>query len=160
MSLLYPVDRDHRVSQRFQHAGHPDHDGVDFAVPADIAPPNAPRSRSGRWAGVAGRVVVAAHEGTVSTYNASNGGVVRLRGARYTTVYRHVTALRHSGTVAPGTPIAVVGPGRFPHLHFEVYDHGILIDPQTVLTRRRTAPVFLYLAFAATAAIAAYIFLE
>lgn len=94
------------------------HHGVDLAVPAGTAVRAVAAGRvvASGWSGDAGRRVVLEH------------------GGNYRTVYAHAgrTLVREGDTVVAGQVIATVGSsGRStgPHLHFEVSQSGVALDP-------------------------------
>ncbi|APA88198.1 M23 family metallopeptidase [Paraburkholderia sprentiae WSM5005] len=127
-----------RVSSRFGYRHHPVkgkhlmHTGVDFAAPM-------------------GTSVAAAASGTVRFvgFRSGYGKIVELSHPRgYTTHYAHLSAfardLRVGAPVTGGQPLGAVGStgtATGAHLHFEVRKHDRPVDPLTLTSRTRAAPL-------------------
>lgn len=91
---------------------------------------------------ILGKPIIAADHGTVviATYgHSSYGNYIRIdHGNGFQTLYAHCLSLSVSPkqVVSAGEPIGYVGStgnSTGPHLHFEVFENGSLIDPLTVL---------------------------
>lgn len=100
-----------------------DHKGIDYAVKT-------------------GTQVYAANSGTVETgYNATSGNWLSITGSDgIKTVYRHLSSIqtKTGAAVAAGDPVALSGAtGNVTgaHLHFEVLQNGIYIDPKIALAQ-------------------------
>jgi murein DD-endopeptidase MepM/ murein hydrolase activator NlpD len=110
-------------SDRFGPRGNRFHTGLDFPAPY-------------------GRNVRAARAGTVIAAGYDPGGygnIVRIaHGSGTTTFYAHLSrvTVRRGERVAAGERVATVGSTGFssgPHLHFEVWLRGAMLDPLTGL---------------------------
>jgi murein DD-endopeptidase MepM/ murein hydrolase activator NlpD len=95
------------------------HEGIDFSLPegADVV------------ATADGKVLEASYDDTRGNY------IIIVHGKEYTTQYFHLksSAVKAYQTVKAGTVIGEVGNTGLssgPHLHYEVYQNGKLVDPQ------------------------------